>query len=118
MKHKHPQAYLDGTERGDAVQEQHAVAAADLPFEFMMNALRLTEGFPLRLFAERTGLTLDSIRPLLDELAPRVRARLGRSDLPLACILEGGTWAAGRETAARLRGGEPPFIIESDGTVF
>ncbi len=55
---------------------------------------------------------------LLDELAPRVRARLGRSDLPLACILEGGTWAAGRETAARLRGGEPPFIIESDGTVF
>ena len=71
MKHKHPQAYLDGTERGDAVQEQHAVAAADLPFEFMMNALRLTEGFPLRLFAERTGLTLDSIRPLLDEAASK-----------------------------------------------
>ncbi|MBE7423533.1 MAG: oxygen-independent coproporphyrinogen III oxidase-like protein [Zoogloeaceae bacterium] len=69
MRHKHPQAYLDGIEHGDAVQEQHAVAAADLPFEFMMNALRLTEGFPARLFAERAGLTLDSIRPQLDEAA-------------------------------------------------
>ncbi len=69
MRHKHPQAYLDGIEHGDAVQEQHAVAAADLPFEFLMNALRLTEGFPARLFAERTGLTLDSIRPQLDEAA-------------------------------------------------
>jgi len=67
MKHKHPQAYLDGAERGDAVQEQHAIGAADLPFEFMMNALRLTEGFPPRLFAERTGLALETIRPQLDE---------------------------------------------------
>jgi len=55
---------------------------------------------------------------LADELAGHVRSRLGRPDLPLACILEGGTWAAGRETAARLRGGEPPLSIESDGTVF
>jgi len=55
---------------------------------------------------------------LVDALAPLVRTRLGRPELPLACILEGGTWAAGRETAARLRGGEPPLIIESDGTVF
>lgn len=55
---------------------------------------------------------------LVDELAPRIRARLGRPDLPLACILEGGTWAAGRETAAKLRGGEPPLAIDSDGTVF
>ncbi|MBZ0126072.1 MAG: radical SAM family heme chaperone HemW [Rhodocyclaceae bacterium] len=69
MKHKHPQAYLDGAERGDAVQEAHEVSADDLPFEFMMNALRLTEGFPARLFAERTGLTLEAIRPQLDEAA-------------------------------------------------
>lgn len=55
---------------------------------------------------------------LVDELAPRIRSKLGRPDLPLACILEGGTWAAGRETAARLRGGEPPLAIDSDGTVF
>mgnify|MGYP001058506529 CR=1 FL=1 len=71
MNHKHPQAYLEGAERGDAVQEAHEVAAADLPFEFLMNALRLTRGFPPRLFAERTGLALASIRPQLDEAAAR-----------------------------------------------
>ena len=58
---------------------------------------------------------------LLDELAPLVRERAGRDaeQLPLACILEGGTWAAGREIAAELRdGGAPPLTIDSDGTVF
>ena len=55
---------------------------------------------------------------LLDELAPLVRARLDAPDLPLACILEGGTWAAGRELAQSLRGGEPPLAVRSDGTVF
>lgn len=57
---------------------------------------------------------------LLDELAPRVRKILDRSaeDMPLACVLEGGTWAAGRALAQRLRNGAPPLHIESDGTVF
>ena len=55
---------------------------------------------------------------LIDELAPRVCARLGAPALPLACILEGGTWAAGRKLAAELRGGNPPLLIDSDGTVF
>ncbi len=57
---------------------------------------------------------------LLDELAERVRARLGvaAEQMPLACILEGGTWAAGREIAAEKRGGAPPLIIDSDGTIF
>jgi hypothetical protein len=55
---------------------------------------------------------------LLDELAPRVRSRLSDQNLPLACILEGGTWAAGRELAQDLRGGDPPLSIRSDGTVF
>lgn len=57
---------------------------------------------------------------LIDELAPLVRARLGRSadELPLACILEGGTWAAGRQIAQERRGGPPPLTIDSDGTVF
>jgi hypothetical protein len=58
---------------------------------------------------------------LLDELAARVRERLGPrgAALPLACILEGGTWAAGRAIAAEKRaGGAPPLAIESDGTVF
>lgn len=57
---------------------------------------------------------------LLDELAPLVRSRLGvdARRMPLACVLEGGTWAAGRALAQRLRGGLPPLTIISDGTVF
>jgi hypothetical protein len=56
---------------------------------------------------------------LLDELAPLVRARLGvdADRMPLACVLEGGTWAAGRALAQRLRDGVPPLTIASDGTV-
>ncbi|HEX8061638.1 MAG TPA: DUF1688 family protein [Allosphingosinicella sp.] len=58
---------------------------------------------------------------LLDRMAPRVRERLGVSapGFPLARMLEGGSWAAGRRIAAELRpGGGPPFTIISDGTVF
>jgi hypothetical protein len=56
---------------------------------------------------------------LLDRLAPLVRERLGRaaSELPLASLLEGGTWAAGRRLADQRRGGAPPIRVESDGTV-
>jgi hypothetical protein len=57
---------------------------------------------------------------LIDDLAVLVRAALGRSapEMPLACVLEGGTWAAGRALAQEVRGGLPPLDIESDGTVF
>ena len=58
---------------------------------------------------------------LLDRVAERVRDKLGKTpaQLPLANILEGGTWAAGRAVARRLRdGGGPPIRIASDGTVF
>ncbi|HUA54333.1 MAG TPA: DUF1688 family protein [Candidatus Sulfotelmatobacter sp.] len=57
----------------------------------------------------------------LDRLAERVRAELGldAAGFPLAKVLEGGTWAAGRRIAAEARpGGPPPLTIESDGTVF
>jgi hypothetical protein len=57
---------------------------------------------------------------LLDELAPLVRVRLGADagQMPLACVLEGGSWAAGRALAERLRDGRPPLCVVSDGTVF
>ena len=57
---------------------------------------------------------------LLDELAPLVREQLGLTlrEMPLACVLEGGTWAAGRVLAQQLRQGTPPLNIDSDGTVF
>jgi hypothetical protein len=58
---------------------------------------------------------------LVDELADRIRAKLGRSaaELSLPKILEGGTWSAGRRIAAELRpGGGPPLNVISDGTLF
>ena len=57
---------------------------------------------------------------LLDELAVEVRKLLHADPqrMPLACVLEGGTWAAGRELAQRQRNGLPPLQVASDGTVF
>jgi hypothetical protein len=58
---------------------------------------------------------------LLDRLAEIVRARLNmnRETLPLAKILQGGTWAAGRSVARQKRpDGGPPLKVISDGTVF
>jgi hypothetical protein len=58
---------------------------------------------------------------LLDLMAPKVRDLLGvrETDFPLARMLEGGSWAAGRRIAAEVRpGGGPPLNITSDGTVF
>jgi hypothetical protein len=64
------------------------------------------------------GLTV----ALLDRIAPMVRERLGVTPeaFPLARVLEGGTWAAGRRVARRLRpaDGGPPIAVISDGTVF
>ncbi len=57
---RHPAAYLAARDSGAFVQDRRSLGAEDLPFEFMMNALRLNQGFPLRLFAERTGLPLEA----------------------------------------------------------
>lgn len=57
---------------------------------------------------------------LLDKVADGVRGKLGRSaeELPLASVLQGGTWSAGRKLAEELRGGAPPLDLAIDGTVF
>jgi hypothetical protein len=58
---------------------------------------------------------------LLDLTGQMARTKLGKSsaEMPLAKILQGGTWTAGRHVAASKRaGGGPPFEIDSDGTVF
>lgn len=58
---------------------------------------------------------------LLDEIADGVRARFDKTsaELPLASVLEGGTWSAGRRIAGEIRaGGGPPISIVSDGSVF
>jgi hypothetical protein len=58
---------------------------------------------------------------LLDRLAECVRASLGKTaaEFPLACVLEGGSWEAGRTVAlARRPDGRPPLTVASDGTLF
>lgn len=69
------------------------------------------------LIIEWRGLTVS----LLDRIGEEVRKKLNKSaaDFPLAKVLEGGTWWAGRKAAKELRSdSSPPLKIESDGTVF
>ena len=61
MRWKQPKQYLAQVAAGAPVHEEHAVARADLPFEFMMNALRLNDGFDPALFEARTALPLIGI---------------------------------------------------------
>ena len=65
MRWKHPKAYLDNVASGNPVQESNEVAPTDLPFEFMMNALRLADGFHPSLFEARTAQPLSAILPQL-----------------------------------------------------
>jgi len=57
-RYKLPKSYADELARGSAVSQENEVGVRDLPFEFMMNALRLTEGFAVTTFTERTGLPI------------------------------------------------------------
>jgi oxygen-independent coproporphyrinogen-3 oxidase len=63
---KMPRTYMEHAIAGNAVHEEVEVGRDELGFEFMLNALRLTEGFAPALFAERTGLTLNAISASLD----------------------------------------------------
>jgi putative oxygen-independent coproporphyrinogen III oxidase len=69
MRWKHPKAYLDNTLAGRPLQEESQVAAASLPFEFLMNALRLSDGFAPALFELRTSRPLATILPQLQAAA-------------------------------------------------
>ncbi len=70
-RYKQPQAYMDAVARGEPLQEEFAVSHRDIAFEFMMNALRLNEGFDAALFTERTSLPLLAIRHELEEAEKR-----------------------------------------------
>jgi len=61
VRHKQPKAFIESALRGDAVQETKEIAKDELAFEFMLNALRLNQGFEAGLFFERTGLLLNTI---------------------------------------------------------
>jgi putative oxygen-independent coproporphyrinogen III oxidase len=70
-RHKHPATFIERAREGAAVQDAHEVSARELPFEFMLNALRLVEGFPVHRFIERTGMSMISIEPALQEAEQR-----------------------------------------------
>src|SRR5574343_1547601 len=65
MRHKHPRAYLESIRSGSALQEDNQVEMTSLPFEFLMNALRLADGFHPSLFEARTAQSLGCILPQL-----------------------------------------------------
>src|SRR3546814_9354415 len=59
---KHPRAYLEHAGTVKAIQEDRTVSRDELPFEFLMNALRLNDGFAVRDYAARTGLDWSKLR--------------------------------------------------------
>jgi putative oxygen-independent coproporphyrinogen III oxidase len=61
VRHREPGLYMQKAMAEDAVAQSHEVSRAELPFEFMLNALRLKEGVPLEAFMERTGMPLSAI---------------------------------------------------------
>jgi len=71
VRYREPRLYMDNALAGQPVAQEDEVARADLPFEFMLNALRLREGFTLAQFCERTGLSLTAIQEPLAEAERR-----------------------------------------------
>ena len=67
VRYREPKLYMDQALAGQAMTQSEEVARKDLPFEFMLNALRLREGFELAQFSERTGLPLSAIQKALAE---------------------------------------------------
>lgn len=60
---REPRLYMERALAGQAVAQDSEISRADLPFEFMLNAMRLPEGFALQDFTQRTGLPLSAIEP-------------------------------------------------------
>ncbi|MBO9679235.1 MAG: oxygen-independent coproporphyrinogen III oxidase-like protein [Acidovorax sp.] len=67
VRFREPRLYMDNALAGQAVAQDEEVRRADLPFEYMLNALRLREGFALQDFSERTGLPVTAIARGLEE---------------------------------------------------
>jgi len=67
VRYREPKLYMDDALAGNAIAQEEEVARKDLPFEFMLNALRLKDGFLLQDFVDRTGLPLSAIEQPLQE---------------------------------------------------
>jgi oxygen-independent coproporphyrinogen-3 oxidase len=71
VRERKPASYLRSALEGNALSESRDVDERELPFEFMLNALRLVEGFPAVLFTRRTGLALAAVEPQLAQAEDR-----------------------------------------------
>ena len=118
VRQRKPQSYLRTALAGDAIDTSESVAESQLPFEFMLNALRLIEGFPATLFAQRTGLSIATVEPQLKAaesagLLVRDHARIrpsAKGQRFLNDLLEGFLAAANPRPAGRV------INISSPGT--
>ncbi len=70
-RHANPERYLHEAAQGRAVDAEHEVPRRDLPFEFLLNALRLRQGFAPQTYVERTGLPLSTLQPGLQQACAR-----------------------------------------------
>lgn len=119
VRHKSPQQYLERTEQGSPLLEQHEVPRSEIGFEFMLNTLRLAGGVPTGLFAERTGFPLTLVEKELDEaerrgLLERDHARLRPS--PLGRRFLNDLQASFLPRAAKTPREAPPKIVAFDPT--
>lgn len=71
VRNREPRLYMDNALAGNAIAQDDEVARSELPFEFMLNALRLKDGFLLNDFMERTGLPLSAIEKPLQQAQAR-----------------------------------------------
>lgn len=110
-----PASYLERAPVGDAVSHRQRLTPADAAFEFLLNALRLPQGFESALFAERTGMPLAAVsRPLaaaeadgllerdVDCIRPTARGLAFLNDLLARFEVETSQWRSGRERIARI----------------
>ncbi|MCS0589514.1 radical SAM family heme chaperone HemW [Massilia norwichensis] len=66
-RYKQPASFIEAAQKGNAVHEEHEITRAEMGFEFMLNTLRLLDGFDPNLFGERTGMSITAIEKTLNE---------------------------------------------------
>ena len=66
-RYSQPTSFMQHAMNDSAIVEKRTVQADELPFEFMLNALRLSDGVSLGTFEERTGLSLETISPIIEK---------------------------------------------------
>ena len=66
-RYKQPASFIEAAQKGNAVHEEHEITRGEMGFEFMLNTLRLLDGFDPNLFGERTGMSITAIEKALNE---------------------------------------------------